>query len=1086
MEKIKSPSQLSSNTATYGENNRLAKDSTTIIRENEEVINTFDEKNSKNAKFKLNSNGDELSPQQQEYFKDSKVRDEEGRLLVVYHGTNANFTAFDKVKLTENTIFYDDALLGFHFGDTKDFVKQFGDNIIEVYLNIKNPMDFRKLSNKNINDLANAFDVDVEMINEGMDDLEFDKITKNLLATDINSLNYLKSIGYDGFIFPIGNNYEIIALDSNQIKSIDNLNPTTNDDIRFKKNDAESTNEETKVSRFQDKSVPEWAMSEMVDEETQKKIESIKTFYVPETDKKAREYVDNTLKDLDKNYNTYIDNYINDIQNGRVMTKKDIAVEISLIQEIIKRKDYDNYFKLSTNLTLLGTELGQQVQAFSLLKKLTPKGELYVLEQWVKRHNSKDINKKKQLKIDETLRKELFNLDTKYKQATDEKTKNELKSKIDEISNKIKDDLANQLPVTFWDKLREWRYLSMLGNPKTHVRNFIGNTVMMPIRKLKNKIARIIENSAIKLGKMQVSERVHIGRKHIAQATIDFAKADAIEVIDRLAGGSKFNNQTDIYTRQKKFKFKPLEAFRKFNYSMLEKADMWALKKTYIETFSEYVTAKGYTITDLKTKPEILEEARIYAIEESQKATYREFSKFANYINKIKSENAIAGITLDALIPFAKTPINVLKTGFAYSPIGLLNSVTLNTKKLKAGEININQYIDGISKGLTGSMIMALGMVLAKLGILKARVSDDDKEDKYLTDLGRQDYALEIAGKSYTLDWIAPASMPLFVGVVFQETLEEDDFRMGNIEGMVGAVASTADPLTDLSMLSSLNSTLQTYQDNKVSGMAKQMVKNFLAQHFPTLGSQIAKVIDPVKRTTASTNNTGNGLNKELNQYVNYLKSKVPFLSMQLEPYINVWGEEVRDENVINRALENLSYPFWVSEFNISSTVDNELTSLYKISGNNEIYPPTPRSYYTVDGQRYDMTSEEYTQYKIDYGKFSYSQLNSLINSSYYKNLEIEQKEEAIKTIYNYARDFARKGKYYELYKTLGSNANNLAVYVLTINSIEADKDADGNTIPNSKKKKVFKYIDSLKGLTKIQKTVLYNFFGYTTKSQLK
>lgn len=122
---------------------------------------------------------------------------------------------------------------------------------------------------------------------------------------------------------------------------------------------------------------------------------------------------------------------------------------------------------------------------------------------------------------------------------------------------------------------------------------------------------------------------------------------------------------------------------------------------------------------------------------------------------------------------------------------------------------------------------------------------------------------------------------------------------MGNIEGMVGAVASTADPLTDLSMLSCLNSTLQTYQDNKVSGMAKQMVKNFLAQHFPTLGSQIAKVIDPVKRTTASTNNTGNILSKELNQYVNYLKSKVPFLPMQLEPYINVWGEEVRGKMLL-------------------------------------------------------------------------------------------------------------------------------------------------------------------------------------------
>src|SRR5690606_21994179 len=100
--------------------------------------------------------------------------------------------------------------------------------------------------------------------------------------------------------------------------------------------------------------------------------------------------VANELKDLDKNYDLYVERYISDIENGRVKTKNDIAVGIELIKESIKKEDWNNYFKLSTNLTLLGTELGQQVQAFSLLKKLTPKGELYYLEQYTKRYNAKN------------------------------------------------------------------------------------------------------------------------------------------------------------------------------------------------------------------------------------------------------------------------------------------------------------------------------------------------------------------------------------------------------------------------------------------------------------------------------------------------------------------------------------------------------------------------------------------------------------------------------------------------------------------------------------------------------------------------
>src|SRR5690606_21933362 len=42
------------------------------------------------------SEGRELTVEQAKYFKDSKVRDELGNLLVVYHGTTWDFNIFDK------------------------------------------------------------------------------------------------------------------------------------------------------------------------------------------------------------------------------------------------------------------------------------------------------------------------------------------------------------------------------------------------------------------------------------------------------------------------------------------------------------------------------------------------------------------------------------------------------------------------------------------------------------------------------------------------------------------------------------------------------------------------------------------------------------------------------------------------------------------------------------------------------------------------------------------------------------------------------------------------------------------------------
>lgn len=71
------------------------------------------------------------------WFGDSKVVDAEGRPLVVYHGTNANFEKFEPTEpnfyaVTEGTYF---------FTDSEKVASNFGKNIISAYLNINNPTE---------------------------------------------------------------------------------------------------------------------------------------------------------------------------------------------------------------------------------------------------------------------------------------------------------------------------------------------------------------------------------------------------------------------------------------------------------------------------------------------------------------------------------------------------------------------------------------------------------------------------------------------------------------------------------------------------------------------------------------------------------------------------------------------------------------------------------------------------------------------------------------------------------------------------------------------------------------------------------
>ena len=64
-------------------------------------------------------------------------------------------------------------------------------------------------------------------------------------------------------------------------------------------------------------------------------------------------------------------------------------------------------------------------------------------------------------------------------------------------------DIADQVPATFLDKWNAWRYFAMLANPRTHIRNIVGNTIFIPAVRTKDVIATGIERIA-QLGNSEV------------------------------------------------------------------------------------------------------------------------------------------------------------------------------------------------------------------------------------------------------------------------------------------------------------------------------------------------------------------------------------------------------------------------------------------------------------------------------------------------------------------------------------------------------------------------------------------------------
>ena len=190
------------------------------------------------------SQGRELTPEQLEFFRDSKVRIDEwgdygtddGPLVPVYHATwNDEFTVFDRQRLGENTDFNanDEALaatahVGFWFNSQDLSVRngrrpRAGSRAEEVYLNITNPYYAGTLDG-----LANAI-------------LDYsDSETPAALGEEFR--DYLQSNGYDGIIL---NDREFggvsfVAFDPEQIKRTTNRTPTSDPDIRFSRKGSEN------------------------------------------------------------------------------------------------------------------------------------------------------------------------------------------------------------------------------------------------------------------------------------------------------------------------------------------------------------------------------------------------------------------------------------------------------------------------------------------------------------------------------------------------------------------------------------------------------------------------------------------------------------------------------------------------------------------------------------------------------------------------------------------------------------------------------------------------------------------------------
>ena len=817
----------------------------------------------------------------------------------------------------------------------------------------------------------------------------------------------------NGMVAPIGENVQ-----KREVQGMDTLPLPQEHEVKGVRMNAEEKARKGEVRRWIDTSTE----SEVVNGEVlPKDLDQSQIYYEPISNKKT---LNTANADLDRMGYDKALQVFNAKMESRTLSLSDIALGERLVQESLKRGDKQTTGELIQNIAILGTELGQKVQALSIIQRMTPEGQLKMLRKVVNRGKAKGDNAFKNVEFTQEMEGKIldaYNKDGTYDQ-----------DKLNEAVESVKQDIADQMEVTNMDKVNAWRMLSMLGNPKTHIRNIVSNVTMQATNEMKNALARTVETIA------PIKNRTKTW-KTASEDVKKFAEQSTKEVEEIMMGEHSYSEVQDIKAKRDVFKNKILQNVYDFNSDMLTKEDAFFKRPVYRRSLQEFLTANGIkTQEDIKKNKKLVEKGKQYAMEQSQIATFQQYSWLANKINEIERKNVATQIGVGSVLPFKKTPINIAKTGLAYSPLGFAKSLSYDLVQMKKGNMEASQVIDNLSKGVTGSALTYIGYMLAMSGLLNGG-GEDDKEGKYDYQLGEQSYSLNFGGNTYSLSWLTPVAMPLFVGANAYEMVKEG--KELTFDSTMDALAQTLDPMSEMSFLSSLDSVLTSYESGagKFMGIFETAGQNYVTQFAPTLLGQVAQVTDDKKRSTQVSADSDARI---IEQTINKMKYKIPFLRQTLEPTIDIWGNEVKQsENLVGRAVETFIAPYSRKE-SIATEIDEEIKGLYSQTGDDGIIPNVPSNKVKYGGETYRMPAREFTDYKKTYGQTANEMLQELFRTEMYQNADNTTRAELVNKVYDYARDVSNKA-YLEKEGVKYTNTTEKGVPVYKDNKIKGAIDND-------------------------------------------
>ena len=773
--------------------------------------------------------------------------------------------------------------------------------------------------------------------------------------------------------------------------------------------------------------------------------------------------------------------------DSKTATATDVAEGWILLKQYNDTGDYDSAIVVAKKMKEMGTSAGQTVQAFNIMERMTPEGMVKYAQseltdaynimvknktkEWIDKYRSDFDLQPNEVKFIVDTMKEVQNMEDGYSK----------KVKLAEIQKMMTD----KLPPDKNSRLKSWMRISMLFNPKTQVRNVVGNALIMPVNSISDVISSKVDKIIAKKTGVRTTGTTDIKallkgiKKGAYEATNDYKKGINTKDMD----GNRFEISNQKSFSEKNLIGKSLNRTEALLNYVMDVGDRVFSEAAFENSLQNQMTLNNTT--------EVTQEMIDIAHTEALQRTWNDNNNYTKFVldvrrglNKIK----VAGYGLgDVLIPFAKTPANLTKAIVDYSPAGLVSTITkgINLKNsLSNGQYTAkmqHQFVQSLGKATAGTMLYVLGIALAKAGITSGE-SDDDKDtrDFIKNALGISSYSIKIGDKSFTYDWAQPIAAPLSITANVVNSKKNKETALS--EAIIGSLDTAGSILLEQSFLSSLNDVLS---DN--NGVASGIVNEVLelpSRAIPTFAKQIADLVDDTQRQTYE-------YDSPIKTAKNKIIAKLPGVSKTLSPSVDTMGREIKKYGGKSNIFNVFLNPANVNTKNISESA-KEIYRLYKVTGDQTIMPRVSPYYINQKNEKVILTTEQRANYSKVSGQIIEDNLKILLSNNNYQKLNDTEKSEIIKNIVDYSYNKARKDvvgiempNAYNGVKTYTMANGQISDYYLTKKAVSDIKDkykGDTTKMKNARKQEIFSYINKL-NINKAEKAML---FGITTNYSIK